>query len=551
MKLGLKVLKLAGLVLAGTIIVNTDTVFAGESNKVVEGVYVDDVYIGGMTKEEAQKALLAYTDKRGEAVITIHSDDNTITTTMAQMGYKMKKNDFIDHGMNVGTKGNVIEKYKELKDVENGGLVFEAEFEYDKALVESFVKDECTKKDVKAKEPQMVKKNDEYIKDESCAGFFTYKEGKTGRAIDVEDTLTKLLSAVDGFDGKDIEIKAKVDDTNPKFTVDQLKKCTTMLGTYGTDFSESSSARKVNVKNATAFINGTVIYPGEEFSTLKLITPFNAKNGYKEAGSYSGGKVIDSYGGGVCQVSTTLYNAIMKAELEVTVRSCHSMCIDYVPVSFDAAVSESSGKDFKFVNNTNAPIYVEGYTTKDYQVCFSIYGEETRPANREVKYKQVIIKVIEPGEPVITKDSSKYEGYRKVTQGAHTGYKAEVYKRVYIDGELVEETLYNKSSYKAAPKYITIGTKKKSDAEKPEPTKKPQASEKPQTSEKPQETEKPQVSEKPQNSETPQVTEKPQETEKPQVTETPQETEKPQATKEPESTQTPSQDLPAVELPII
>lgn len=521
MKFSSKLLSIAVVALVTVFVSGVDIALADEEAKVVNGVYVDGISIGGMTFEEAHNALEEYSKKRGEAKITIKCDDSVVETTMAQFGYVMKKNDFIEHGMNVGTSGNVIQRYKELKDVENGGLRFEAEFEFDKSLVEAFIVDECTKKNVKAKEPQMVKKNKEYIKETSCEGLFNYKEGETGRALDTEDALNKLMSKLENFDGSDIEVVANMNDTQPKYTIAQLKKCTTRLSTYSTDFKKSSSARKTNIKNATSFINGVVIYPGEEFSTLKLITPFNSKNGYKKAGSYAGGKVVDTYGGGVCQVSTTLYNAIMRAELEISERSCHSMCIDYVPVSYDAAISESSGKDFKFVNNTNAPIYIEGYVSSDYQLHFSVYGEETRPSNREVKFKQVIVKVIEPGAPVITKDSSKYEDYKKVTQSAHTGYKAEIYKQVYVDGVMVEETLYNKSSYKSSPKYMIVGTKKRQEGsqevEKPETSQKPDASNKPEVTQKPEAPNKPEVTNKPEATNKPEVTQKPETTKEPQT----------------------------------
>ena len=519
MKIGLKLLMVAGIALAALFLCAPEIAFADEEERVVSGVYVDDISIGGMTFEEAQSVLDEYTKKRGEATITIQCDDSVVETTMAQFGYEMKKNDFIEHGMNVGTSGNVIQRYKELKDVENDGLRFEAEFEFDKSLVEAFVTEECTMKNVKAKEPQMIKKNKDYIKGESCEGLFNYKAGETGRAVDTEDVLNKLMAKLETFDGSNIDVVAKMDDTYPKYTMDQLKKCTTRLATYSTDLKKSSSARKINVKNATSFINGVVVYPGEEFSTLKLITPFNAKNGYQKAGSYSGGKVVDTYGGGVCQVSTTLYNAVMRAELDISERSCHSMCIDYVPVSYDAAVSESSGKDFKFVNNTNSPVYIEGYVTSDYQLHFSVYGEETRPSNREVKFKQVIVKVIEPGEPVVTKDSSKYEDYKKVTQSAHTGYKAEIYKQVYVDGVMVEETLYNKSSYKSSPKYMVVGTKKRDEgAKKPNTSEKPETSQKPQT---PLEPQTPEAPEKPQTSLEPQTSQKPETSKKPENSEKP------------------------------
>ena len=94
------------------------------------------------------------------------------------------------------------------------------------------------------------------------------------------------------------------------------------------------------MENGCRLINGTTLYPGEEFSTLDKISPFTEANGYYPAGSYLNGMVVDSLGGGICQVSTTLYNAVLLSELEVTQRSNHSMIISYVKPSMDAAIAE-------------------------------------------------------------------------------------------------------------------------------------------------------------------------------------------------------------------
>lgn len=514
--------------------------FAGEeskaSEKIADGVCVDDVDISNMTEEEANEALKAYEEQRGSVNITVKTDNGTITTTLAELGYKMKKNDFIKHGMNIGKTGNVIKKYKELKDVSNGGIKFETEFEYDEDALKAFVNDKCTQYDVPAKEPQMVKKTSDYIKKSSCEGLFDYVSGTSGKAINKEKTLKDLKSLIEKNKGESIDITPLVEDTQPKYTVDSLKKCTSLLGTYKTDFSSSSSARKVNIKNAVHFVNGTVVYPGEEFSILKKITPFNSKNGYQKAGSYAAGKVVDTYGGGVCQVSTTLYNAVMQAELEVTDRSCHSMCINYVPVSFDAAISESSGMDFKFKNNLDIPIYIEGYTESN-KIIFSIYGYETRPSNRKVVYRQYVTDTIQPGADVITRDSSKPASYKKVTQSQHVGYKAKVVKEVYIDGELVSEEDYNKSSYKASPRYIVVGTKGTS-TPTPAPTAGTDPTNAPDVTDKPENTEKPAVTEKPAATDKPVTSDKPAATEKPAVTEKP--ADKPAATKKPVATEKPA-----------
>ena len=149
-----------------------------------------------------------------------------------------------------------------------------------------------------------------------------------------------------------------------------------LLGSFTTSYSTSGPSRSANVENGCNLINGITLYPGEEFSTYQAVAPFSVDNGYYMAGSYINGKVVDSLGGGICQVSTTLYNAVLLSELEVTQRHNHSMIVTYVDPSADAAIAESSGKDFTFVNNYEYPIYIEGYT-ENKRITFNIYGKET------------------------------------------------------------------------------------------------------------------------------------------------------------------------------
>ena len=174
------------------------------------------------------------------------------------------------------------------------------------------------------------------------------------------------------------------------------------------------------------------------------------------AGSYVSGKVVDSLGGGICQVSTTLYNAVLKAELDVTERYNHSMIVSYVDPSADAAIAESSGKDFKFVNNQEYPIYIEG-VTQDKKITFTIYGKETRSENRVVTYESEVLEVINPPADIIYTDSSQPIGYI-VTDSAHIGYKARLWKVVTEDGVEVSRTQVNSSNYKMVPRSATVGT---------------------------------------------------------------------------------------------
>jgi vancomycin resistance protein YoaR len=187
------------------------------------------------------------------------------------------------------------------------------------------------------------------------------------------------------------------------------------------------------------------------------IKPFTEENGYHMAGSYVNGLVVDSLGGGICQVSTTLYNAVIRAELEVTERNNHSMVVTYVPVSQDAAISESSGKDFRFVNNTNYPVFIEGYTTDEKRIIFNIYGKETRPDSRSVEFETNILSTVVPEGEKIVPSSAYPVGYSSV-QSAHTGYKAQLIKIVKENGVEVSREVFNSSTYNSVPRTAVIGT---------------------------------------------------------------------------------------------
>ena len=251
-------------------------------------------------------------------------------------------------------------------------------------------------------------------------------------------------------------IALNIDVEQPKGSAEELSKVQDVLGTFTTSFKTSGTARSANVTNACELIDGFTLYPGEEFSTLNEITPFSTANGYYAAASYLNGKVVDSLGGGICQVSTTLYNAVLKSELEVTERYNHSMIVNYVDPSADAAIAESAGKDFKFVNTTDAPVYIEGII-KNKNITFNIYGQETRSADRKVTYVSEVLEVINPTVDAITADQGQPIGYVVVNQSAHIGYKAKLWKVVTENGKEVERTQVNYSSYKMTPRYATVG----------------------------------------------------------------------------------------------
>ena len=288
-------------------------------------------------------------------------------------------------------------------------------------------------------------------------GSFQIEDGQTGYVVDENASVAAIYDYLTGswVRGEDGSVALVMAVDEPKGKTEELAKVKDVLGTFTTSYSTSGASRSKNVANGCSLINGTTLYPGDTFSTYNTVKPFSTENGYEMAGSYLNGKVVDSIGGGICQVSTTLYNAVLRAELEVTERHNHSMIVTYVDPSADAAIAESSGKDFVFVNNTDYPIYIDGHTA-DKKITFTIYGVETRAKNRTVAYESEVIEKKVPEADQIIADASQPIGVISVSS-AHIGYKARLWKIVKENGVEVSREQVNSSNYKMSPRTATVG----------------------------------------------------------------------------------------------
>lgn len=411
------------------------------------GISIEGLDVSGMSESEAKAALEDYLVQVGQSVITLTgSSGNSVEIKAFELGLECVNPDIVGEALLIGEKGNVVSRYKQKKDLEHKGLVLDLEFTVDRMKVENVLIEKCSSFDQHAKEASLIREN----------GAFTVIEGVDGFIIDIASSKDLVADTLEkNWDLEDVSIELIGQVEKPKGSTEDFEKVKDLLGTFTTSYASSAAARSANIANGCEKINGTILYPGEEFSTYEVVKPFSADNGYQMAGSYLNGMVVDSMGGGICQVSTTLYNAVLLSELEVTERNNHSMVVTYVPVSADAAISESAGKDFRFKNNTDYPIYIEGIT-ENKKITFNIYGCETRDSNRSVSYENEILQVIQPDYEKIIADASQGIGYVKV-QGVHVGYKARLWKIVKVDGEEVERIQVNTSNYAMSPRTAVVG----------------------------------------------------------------------------------------------
>lgn len=412
-----------------------------------KGVFIGNVDVSGMTREEATEAVNNYISEAGNNVITVKSlGVASYEVSVSELNPTWANEEVIDEAFTLGKKGNIISRYKEIKDLEINNKIYDMEFNFDDSAVVSAIREEGIKGDQPAIRPTMRRENGAFIVDEGQAGYITDVDASIAEAKEV-------LASDWNLENIQVDMVGTVDE--PEVNAEDLKQVKDLLGTFTTSYKSSGADRSANVANGAAKINGSVVFPGEEFSTYNTVKPFSADNGYHMAGSYLNGTVVDSMGGGICQVSTTLYNAVLRAELEVVERNNHSMIVSYVKVSEDAAIAESAGKDFRFVNNYDFPIYIEGIT-QDKQITFNIYGVETRPSNRKVEFVSETTETIQPQGEIVTANGGAPIGSISVT-GAHIGYKGRLWKVVYVDGVEQSREQINSSSYKPAPRSAIVG----------------------------------------------------------------------------------------------
>lgn len=439
------------LVVAGTFVFTNENVFqadAVENATIENGVFIGGVDVSGMTADEATTAVNAYVETLKTKSITLVGPKGNVELTLADMGLTARTDVAVQEAVAIGRSGNLISRFKALKDLEKQNYVVDMGLAIDKQVVGETLYNKASKINIEAIDNGLKREN----------GTFVYVPGQEGNEVDIVTAVNELSTHI----GADWEV-APVENaeftlasitSTPRGTEEELAKVKDLMGSFTTNYRSSGWGRAKNVENGASKINGTILYPGDELSVYELVNPFTKENGYELAGSYLNGETVESFGGGICQVSTTLYNAALEAELEITQRYNHSMIVTYVDLSADAAIA-GTYKDLRFKNPYDTPVYIEGVCSNR-NITFNIYGAETRAANRTISYESVTLSVNDPLTE-FTLDGAQPLGVFAQTRGEHVGYVAELYKVVKVDGVQQERTKVNKSTYQASCRKVTIG----------------------------------------------------------------------------------------------
>ncbi len=244
----------------------------------------------------------------------------------------------------------------------------------------------------------------------------------------------------------------------PEVTAETLpqKYFKDLLGQQITYYNPAEKNRTVNVGLATAAVNENIILPGQTFSFNRVVGERTAQKGYLPATVFQNGGMQEGLGGGICQVTSTIYAAALKAELDQVSRYVHAYKVSYIDLGMDATVYWGS-LDYVFRNNTEEPIKIVS-SAKNGTLTISIYGKEARPANRTIKFRSVVLETYMQ-EMKFEEDLTLAPGAEKKIRSGMPGYKVELYKQIYVDGVLQNEVKINTSKYSAYNGLTKVGPK--------------------------------------------------------------------------------------------
>lgn len=407
----------------------------------LEGVTVEGVAIGGKTMSEAEamlKELIASKALSGKLPLTLN--DQTYYFDLSTVPVTTNLADVLAQAFQLARSGNVEDVLTEAENIRTNGKAFTLTLQYDFSSISAQVAALASEID----QPASSATFDKIDKD---AHTVTIAQGTSGIAVDQQALVQSITTALMGGDyTTPIAIPLQA---SPSISPDAQ---VTFLSTSAeTSFSGSSSNRIYNIQKGADLINGYVLKPGETFSTNGVLGTRTLANGWKMANAYVSGTTEEQAGGGVCQLSSTLYNAVVKADLEIVSRRNHSMPVSYMRKGLDATINSVGNIiDFKFKNNTDSDVVIFAWTSGK-TLHFKLYRcEFATDEYDEIRLTSEKIDTIYPsGEMVEELDPTLPVGSEEIVVERKNGERWQSYKNYYKDGKLVKTEKLAVSTYSA------------------------------------------------------------------------------------------------------
>ena len=429
-----------------------------------DNIRINGLEVGGLTFDQARDKVEA--GKNGSAAtfaLTFRLDSQEWSRKGADLKATTDIEDVLEEAMLVEKSGSNWDKMTARNQLDDEGYDYTVTVTADPAALKTQVDALADEATTQPEEPvfQGVDAN----------GKAMFSDEKTGYVVDATALLKTVQERFENQDFSPIQMSAKA--IAPKATAEELRENTVLIGEFTTTYSGSSNRRK-NVEKAAGIINNQIVQPGEVFDMNEVLGPRTRAGGWLDAmGIIGGNRYQLEPGGGVCQVSSTLFNAVMYADLKIEERWNHSLRSSYVPNGRDATIS-TGGKNFKFRNTRSGPVYIVAIADKSRsRHTVRIYGPP-HPEGYTVQVTAVTTSIIK-AKTITKADPTKPEGYKELDKSieSQNGATANTYVTYYKDGKQVgERKLLFTSKYNAVPYVYIVGTKPVP-SPTPEPTAKP------------------------------------------------------------------------------
>ncbi len=425
------------------------------SDKFYDNTSINGFDVSGMTKDDVVQMISSkFLKDREDLEIKLKYQDKEWTLTGSDFPINNNIEPYIDEIYNIGRKGSISEKVSTVRNIKTNGLIQNVSYTSSLVGFDDKINEIIAEINIDPVSPSIN------FNPNSDKEMFTLIEGKNGLMVDKELLYKKIDNAFNF--SKKIEVEIPTCDVLFEDNGAELLKNTKLRSSFSTDYSSSTDDRKNNVKVALSNFNGKIIQPGEEISFNETIGETTEENGYKKAKIILNGVYVDGYGGGVCQASTTLYNALILSDLEILEVNPHSLPVSYVPLAFDAMVSDGYS-DLKFKNNLDYPIYIKTWGDNK-KVYVEIYGQPL-DEGMEIKRRAEFVSTIPHEGDQIVKDvngeySDKitYKGEYLRIKYPREGYHSKAYLSYYINEELIAEKLIRDEIYKPQKGLVIEGT---------------------------------------------------------------------------------------------
>ena len=441
------VVAVAAVVCAGVCAVGFGRYYAGRqhekevnstlnTDRFYSGIVVQGVKLGGMTMQQAQQAVKA---KEASAVgnydVKITYGDKKWELTQKDMTFTYDTDSVLKKGYAYGRTGDRETRYKQVKALKTKPQ----EFSITAAVDENGLK---TKVDTIAASVNRKPVEPTVVSFDRSSGAFTCKDGVAGLSVDTAKLWSDVKAVVGSKRTGTVPMQVKTVPFTK--TVSDVKNNMKRLGSFSTT-STNTEAGTYNMKKALLAANGTCIPAGGTFSFFNTVGPCDQAHGYYQAGALFDGKLVQDYGGGICQASTTLYNAALRSGLEVVERYNHSVPSSYCRIGQDATVSYPD-LDLKLKNTTDYPIYL-ATDASSRTLTATFYGYQPADYDDIEIVSQVDQTYAAPTTPKYTEDSSLSAGVVQLNQRARQGYKASARRNYCKNGKVVRTEYLNSSYY--------------------------------------------------------------------------------------------------------